>query len=80
MAKVAVVGQPDEYWSEAVSAFIVPKPGQDIMTEDIILFCKERMAGYKVPKKIFVVPELPMSPTGKVLKRKLRDMYSKEHA
>ena len=80
VSQVAVIGQPDEYWSEAVTAFIVPKPGQDIMMEEIILFCKERMAGYKVPKKIFVVAELPMSPTGKVLKRKLRDEYSKQHA
>ncbi len=76
--QVAVIGQPDEYWSEAVTAFIVPRPGQEIITEEIILFCKERMAGYKVPKKISVVAELPMSPTGKVLKRKLRDEYSKQ--
>jgi fatty-acyl-CoA synthase len=80
VGQVAVIGQPDEYWSEAVSAFIVPKPGLEIIPEEIILFCKERMAGYKVPKRITVVSELPMSATGKVFKRKLREEYAEKSA
>jgi acyl-CoA synthetase (AMP-forming)/AMP-acid ligase II len=70
--RAAVVGKPDEYWSEAVTAFLVPVDGAAVEPEEVIAFCKERLAGYKVPKAVHVVAELPVDPQGKILKRELR--------
>lgn len=75
VAAAAVIGLPDEYWGEAVSAVIVPRPGQSVTPEEVVAFCKEQLAGYKVPKKVFLVDSLPMTASGKVLKRQLRDQY-----
>jgi acyl-CoA synthetase (AMP-forming)/AMP-acid ligase II len=68
----AVVGLPDPYWSEAVTAFVVPKAGVELDAEEIIEFCKSEMAGFKVPKSIQIVEALPKDAQGKVLKRELR--------
>jgi acyl-CoA synthetase (AMP-forming)/AMP-acid ligase II len=70
--RAAVVGTPDEYWSEAVTAFLIPQEGVSVDPDEVIAFCKERMAGYKVPKAVHVVAELPVDPQGKILKRELR--------
>ncbi|MBN2514641.1 MAG: AMP-binding protein [Deltaproteobacteria bacterium] len=78
VAMVAVIGLPDPYWMEVVSAFVVPRPGQELTEEAIIGFCKENMAGYKVPKKVFIASALPMTASGKILKRKIREEYTKE--
>lgn len=75
VAAAAVIGLPDEYWGEAVSAVIVPRPGQSVTPEEVIGFCKEQMAGYKVPKRVFIADSLPMTASGKVLKRQLREQY-----
>jgi fatty-acyl-CoA synthase len=72
LAMAAVIGLPDPYWMELVTAIVVPKPGMDVTPEEIIAFSKENMAGYKVPKKVFVRPALPMTASGKILKRELR--------
>lgn len=74
----AVIGVPDDYWMEAVAAFVVPSPGETLSREEVIAFCKENMAGYKVPKKIIVSSQLPMTPSGKILKRKIRDDFAGE--
>jgi fatty-acyl-CoA synthase len=74
----AVIGLPHEYWSEIVTAVVVPAPGQEISEESVIKFCKQNLAGYKVPKKVIIVKELPRNPSGKIIKKKLRDMYSQE--
>jgi fatty-acyl-CoA synthase len=79
VAMVAVLGLPDPYWMEVVSAFVVPRPGVQLSEEEIISFSKENMAGYKVPKKVFIKHQLPMTATGKILKRALREEYSKEN-
>jgi long-chain acyl-CoA synthetase len=68
----AVVGLPDEEYGEMVTAFIVPRPGQDIDPADLRAWLKARLAPYKVPKKYFSVVELPKSPAGKILKREIR--------
>lgn len=71
--EVAVVGRPDEYWGEAVVAFVVFKPGMSAASEELIAYCKEEISGYKVPKDIYVRQELPKNGTGKIMHRTLRD-------
>lgn len=70
--RAAVVGMPDDYWSEAVTAFLVPRPGQVPDPDEVIAFCREQLAVFKVPKAVHVVDELPVDPQGKILKRELR--------
>lgn len=70
--RAAVVGLPDPYWSEAVTAFVIPKDGHTVDPVALIAHCKEHLASYKVPKAVHVVEELPVDPQGKILKRRLR--------
>ena len=70
-----MIGVPDERWGEAVKACIVLKPGETADVADIIAFAKTRIAGYKVPKSIDIVPALPRNPSGKILRRELRAPY-----
>jgi fatty-acyl-CoA synthase len=72
VADAAVIGMPDPVWSEAVTAIIVPMPGQTLTEKDIIDFCKQSLAAYKVPKNIFFVEALPRNPSGKIMKNVLR--------
>jgi long-chain acyl-CoA synthetase len=71
----AVIGLPDKEWGERVIAFIVPKPGQKIVPEELKTFLKSRLSPFKVPKEYIVVNELPKSPAGKILKRELKKQY-----
>ena len=73
VAEVAVVGLPDEYWIEKVVACVVPMPGTQPTEEDLLAHARSRLASYKVPKQIYVMQEFPKNPTGKVLKRVLRE-------
>ena len=73
--EVAVIGVPDEKWGEAVKAVCVPKPGQTIDPDSVIAWARERLAGFKVPKSIDVIPALPRNPSGKILRRELREPY-----
>lgn len=77
IADVAVIGLSDPRWSETVAAVVVLKPGQDASEKEIIEFCKKEMAGYKVPKRIIFTQALPRNPSGKILKKVLRQMYDK---
>ncbi len=74
---VAVVGLPDDKWSEAVTAVVVLKDDEDAKEEEIIEWCRGKMAGYKKPKRVIFIDysEMPRSATGKILHRKLRDCY-----
>jgi len=78
----AVFGIPDEDWGEQVKAVIEPAPGAPAgpaLADEIIVFCKEKLAKYKCPKSIDFVDTLPRDPNGKLYKRKLRDPYWKDH-
>lgn len=75
IAEVAVVGVPDERWGETVLAIIVPKAGADLAVADVTAFCGERLAGYKKPRRIEFVTELPQNSIGKIDKKKLREKY-----
>ncbi len=76
VAEAAVIGLPDPKWIEVVSAVVVPKSGAEIKDKEIIDFCKERLAAFKCPKKVFVADKLDKNPSGKILKRELRQKYA----
>jgi long-chain acyl-CoA synthetase len=73
VVEAAVIGVPDAYRGEAVKAFIVLKPGAEATAEDVIAFCRERMAKYKMPSAVEFLDALPKSAVGKVLRRSLRE-------
>jgi long-chain acyl-CoA synthetase len=73
VAGCAVVGKPDDRFGESVIAFVQPRDGGVINSSALLAYCAERLAPYKVPQEIVVVGEFPLGPTGKVLKRVLRD-------
>ena len=75
VSEVAVFGVPHPRWIEAVVAAVVPRAGQEITPEELAAYCRERLAGYKTPKTIVVVEQLPKNASGKILKRNLREMY-----
>ena len=75
VSECTVVGLPHPRWIEGVAAFVVPKSGESIAEEEIIGLCKEKLAGYKLPKKVIVLNELPKNPSGKILKKELRKEY-----
>ena len=72
---VAVIGVPDERWGEVPKAVVVAAAGATIDAEEMLAWCRERMAAFKCPKTIDVVAELPRNPTGKILKKDLRKPY-----
>jgi acyl-CoA synthetase (AMP-forming)/AMP-acid ligase II len=76
----AVIGIPDEKWGEAVTAIVVPKAGFSINPDELQTYCRQRLASVKVPKSVIVEADLPRSAVGKVLKRVLRERFSREGA
>lgn len=76
--EAVAVGIPHDYRGETVKAFIVTKPGEELTEEDIIEFCKEKMAAYKVPKSIEFRDDIPKSAVGKILRKTLRDEEMKK--
>lgn len=80
LRQVAVIGIPDERLGEVGMAFVVPQPGSAVDPDEVIRWCRERMANYKVPRRVEVVPELPLNATGKVEKAVLRAWVAGEKA
>ena len=72
VGQVAVVGVPDERLGEVGMAFVVPRPGQTIDPDELVAWCRDHMANFKVPRSVRVVEALPLNPTGKVMKFQLR--------
>ena len=72
IVEAAVVGVPHESLGEEVKAVVALGAGQEVSEEEVIAFCKERVAAYKYPRIVEFLPELPKGPTGKLLKRELR--------
>jgi long-chain acyl-CoA synthetase len=70
--EAAVVGVPDEYRGETVKAFVSLNPGRELDADELIAFCRERLAAYKYPRQVEFVDELPKTASGKVLRRQLR--------
>jgi len=73
VAEAAVVGVPDARLGEVGAAFVVPRPGAEVTAEQVLTFCRERLAGYKVPGRVELRAELPRNAAGKVLKTVLRE-------
>jgi len=73
VGEAAAIGVPDTYRGESVKAFVVLKSGKTATQEEVIAFCKERLAAFKVPKSVEFATALPMSLVGKVLRRQLRE-------
>ena len=71
VAAAAAVGIPDELYGEEVTAFVVLKESGSVTENELINFCRERLADYKCPKTVRLVKEIPKGPTGKLLKREL---------
>ena len=78
VAEVAVIGLPDPYWIEKVVACVVPMPGVQLTEQELLTHARSRLANFRVPKQIFILKEFPKNPSGKVLKRVLRQQLNTE--
>jgi acyl-CoA synthetase (AMP-forming)/AMP-acid ligase II len=76
IAECVVVGLPDDQWGEAVTAIVTAKPNSPLTEDDVIAAARTMLAGYKVPKRVIFVAEMPHTPTGKVQKNVLRERYA----
>ncbi len=75
--EAAVIGVPSEEWGQEPRAIVVLKEGKTATAEEVIEFCRQRLASFKRPRSVFFIDELPRTSTGKVLKRVLREQYGK---
>jgi len=72
VADVGVIGEPDEVRGQIAKAFVVLKPGETLTSEELLAYCKGKIATYKLPREVAIVNELPRTPTGKLLRRVLK--------
>ncbi len=78
--EAAVIAAPDDYWGEVPRALVVLKPGASATAEELIAFCRERIAHFKAPRAVEFLPELPKTGTGKIAKAALRERYWQGYA
>lgn len=76
--EACTIGVPDSYRGESVKAYVVVKPGESLTKDELMKFCKEKLAAYKVPKDIEFINELPKSAVGKILRREVRELDKKK--
>jgi acyl-CoA synthetase (AMP-forming)/AMP-acid ligase II len=76
--EAAVIGVPDEEWGEAAKAVLVLKQGEHTAAEEVIRYCREHLAGYKIPRSVDFVDALPKTDTGKILKKIIKAPYWKD--
>jgi long-chain acyl-CoA synthetase len=74
VALAAVVGRPDERYGEEVVAFVSVRNGSDVTPDDLVAYAKERIGGYKYPREVRIVPDVPLTPVGKVDRKALREL------
>ena len=75
VSEVAVIGQPDEKWGEAVTAVVVAKEGMNVSGEEIKKFCEGKIGRFRIPKYVDFAKVLPRNPTGKILRKIVREPY-----
>jgi acyl-CoA synthetase (AMP-forming)/AMP-acid ligase II len=75
---VCVIGVPDEEWGTSVRAVIQLKKGKEAEPKELLDFCRIELAGYKIPRSVVFVDELPRSPVGKMLREKVREVYGQD--
>jgi len=71
--EAAAFGLPDELWGERVAVAVVARPGRDLSVDELVAFIRDRLAGFKVPRSIFFLDELPKTGSGKIMKRRLKE-------
>ncbi|MCY1240094.1 Long-chain-fatty-acid--CoA ligase FadD13 [compost metagenome] len=76
VSEVSVIGVPHPKWVEAVVAVVIVKAGRELSEADVITYCAHHMAGFKVPKAVVLADSFPKNPSGKILKRELREKYA----
>lgn len=72
---VCIIGVPDEEWGSTVRAVVVLKEGEQVEAREIMDFCRGEVAGYKIPRSVVFVDQLPFSPVGKMLRQKIRELH-----
>ena len=75
VSEAAIIGLPDPVWGESVTAVIVLKPGMTATETEIIAAVKDHLAGYKKPKRVFFIDEMPKTVSGKLIKKDLRERF-----
>ena len=80
VSEVAVIGVPDPALGERVKAFIIPRPDQNLSVDEIKDFLQDKIARYKIPEFIDITSTIPRNPTGKILKKELRQMEDTKKA